>query len=203
MGIRERKARQKGEMKDLILKSAHELFVTRGSDEVSIRNIAKAIEYSPTTIYLYFKDIDEIFYGLHQEAFKVFHDFISPALETDDPFERLFAIGKKYLQFASEFPHYYEIMFITHSPMQCEKNLDDWQEGTKLLNCLEGIVIDCIRTGYMRNQDPRTVLFTLWSFLHGIGSLQIRDRLKVYGEDEQEIIQIRSFDLFKQLLQSL
>jgi len=60
MGLKERKERDKLEMKDRILQSAHQLFVEKGFEQVSIRNIAEAIEYSPATIYLYFKDKDEI-----------------------------------------------------------------------------------------------------------------------------------------------
>ena len=56
-------------MRDRILKSAHKIFVEKGFDDVSIRNIAVDIEYSPATIYLYFKDKNEIFYALHTEAF--------------------------------------------------------------------------------------------------------------------------------------
>ena len=56
MGVKERKERDREEMRETILKSAHQLFVDKGFEDVSIRNIAEAIEYSPATIYLYFKD---------------------------------------------------------------------------------------------------------------------------------------------------
>jgi AcrR family transcriptional regulator len=61
MGILERKEREKQEMRDLILNVATEMFIEEGYDKTSIRKIADKIEYSPATIYLYFKDKDEIF----------------------------------------------------------------------------------------------------------------------------------------------
>ena len=40
-------------------------FVEEGFENVTMRKIADFIEYSPTTVYLYFKDKREIFYQLH------------------------------------------------------------------------------------------------------------------------------------------
>ncbi|MGL1180856.1 TetR/AcrR family transcriptional regulator, partial [Vibrio parahaemolyticus] len=59
MGINERKEKQKLELKRLILDASMKLFVEEGFENVSIRKIADLIEYSPTTIYLYFKDKNE------------------------------------------------------------------------------------------------------------------------------------------------
>ena len=56
MGIKERKAREKEQLRRQILSAARELFVNEGYENVSMRKIANKIEYSPTTIYLHFKD---------------------------------------------------------------------------------------------------------------------------------------------------
>src|SRR6266705_1843520 len=107
MGVKERKARDREEMKETILQSAHQLFLDKGFEEVSIRNIAEAIEYSPATIYLYFKDKNEIFYALHGEAFKIFNSHVASIVSIQDPLERLFTLGEKYMQFAFTYPKYY------------------------------------------------------------------------------------------------
>src|SRR5450432_1018809 len=56
MGVQERRAREKEELRQEIMEAARELFVKEGFDNVSMRKIAEKIEYSPTTIYLYFQD---------------------------------------------------------------------------------------------------------------------------------------------------
>lgn len=203
MGVKERKERQKIEMKDLILQSAHQLFLHKGFEEVSIRNIAEAIEYSPATIYLYFKDKDEIFYALHGEAFKIFNTYISPIVTIKDPLERLFTMGEKYMQFSFTHPKYYEIMFITESPMRCDENSEEWKEGESALGFLEGIVTECKEHGYFKNQNSRTLAFSIWSFMHGMCSLIIRDRMRCYPEDEREGIQVNAFETFKVMLKAL
>jgi AcrR family transcriptional regulator len=53
MGIKERKAREKQNVREEILDAARTLFVKEGYEQVSIRKIAEKIEYSPGTIYLY------------------------------------------------------------------------------------------------------------------------------------------------------
>src|SRR5258706_15951595 len=186
MGVKERKERDRQEMRETILESAHQLFVDKGFDDVSIRNIAEAIEYSPATIYLYFKDKDEILYALHGEAFKIFNTFISAVVIIKDPLERLFAMGEKYMQFTFTHPNYYEIMFITESPMRCEENLEVWKEGESTLQFLENIVKECIDAGHFKNQNHKIVSFAIWSFMHGMCSLAIRDRMRIYSEDERE-----------------
>lgn len=203
MGVKERKERQKVEMKDLILQSAHQLFIEKGFGEVSIRNIAEAIEYSPATIYLYFKDKNDIFYALHGEAFKSFNSAIAPIVTIKDPLERLFSLGEKYMEFAFSHPKYYDIMFIIESPMQCDENSEDWKEGESALKFLESIVFECIGQGHFKNQDPKILAFSIWSYMHGMCSLALRDRMKVYPEEERESMQMKSFEIFKQMLRQL
>ena len=56
MGVAERRAREKEELRQEILTAAREMFVEEGFANVSMRRIADKIEFSPTTIYLYFQD---------------------------------------------------------------------------------------------------------------------------------------------------
>ena len=87
-------------MRKIILKAAIDLFIQEGYDGVSIRKIAKKIEYSPGSIYTYFTDKDSIFYALHVEGFeRSFKKQISTQ-SIKDPRERLLAQGKAYIEFA-------------------------------------------------------------------------------------------------------
>src|SRR2546427_6798677 len=74
MGVMERKAREREELKQQILDAARELFVREGYENVSMRKIAEKIEYSPATIYTYFKDKDEILDCLCEETFLHLHE---------------------------------------------------------------------------------------------------------------------------------
>jgi len=203
MGVKERKERDKAEMREMILQSAHKLFIDRGFEEVSIRNIAESIEYSPATIYLYFKDKNEIFYALHGEAFKKFNNYMSDLATIADPFDRLIAMGEKYIQFTMDHPQYYEIMFIMDSPMDCDENSEEWEEGNKALAALENIVMSCQQAGRFKDQDHRVMAFSIWSYMHGMCSLSLRKRLRCYSVEDGKRIPRESFENFKLMLSKL
>jgi Transcriptional regulator len=60
IGILERKEREKEEMQGKILQAARKLMSEEGTSGVSIRKIAGMIEYSPSNIYHYFKNKEEL-----------------------------------------------------------------------------------------------------------------------------------------------
>jgi AcrR family transcriptional regulator len=203
MGVKERKARDREEMRETILQSAHQLFVDKGFEDVSIRNIAEAIEYSPATIYLYFKDKNEIFYALHGEAFKKFNAYMVELGTIKDPFKRLIRMGEKYMEFTFEFPKYYDIMFIMQAPMDCDVNSQEWKEGESAHSQLENIVKDCQQHGHFKNKEFKTLSFLIWSTMHGMCSLALRDRMKIYAEEDRAKMLDKSFKMFKQILSSI
>lgn len=203
MGVKERKARERKDKRELILRSAHQIFVDRGFDDVSIRNIADDIEYSPATIYLYFKDKNEIFYALHTEAFKVFNEYVADIMKVKNPFDRLINLGKKFISFAHLYPKYYEIMFITKSPMDCHLNKDKWVEGAKAHSFLEGLVAECKAKGRFKKYDPQILSLTIWSYVHGLCSLELQNRLRIYPDDIHQTITKDSFNQFVAILKTL
>jgi AcrR family transcriptional regulator len=182
MGIIERKEREKQELHDKILASATQLFIENGFEKTSIRNIADDIEYSPATIYLYFKDKNELFYAIQKQAFQRFFDYFRTVGPMVDPVKRLRALGKVYLKFAIENPGYYDLMFIMRAPMNTEKNAENWEEGERSHGVLQNIVNDCQKAGHFKGQDPFVVAHSIWSFVHGLASLYVRDRMRMFPE---------------------
>jgi len=104
MGISDRKEREKEELREKILAAAKMLFLEKGIEKTSIRNIADQIEYSPGIIYHYFRDKNEIFHALHQSGFNQLMNKMSVLTSVRDPLERLKAMGSIYITFAMEKP---------------------------------------------------------------------------------------------------
>jgi AcrR family transcriptional regulator len=190
MGISQRKEREKEDLKRSILDAAKELFLEKGYDQTSIRNIAEKIEYSPTTIYLYFKDKDAIFHELHDEAFLMMKSKFTVLQYISNPFDRLKAMGKIYLDFAMENKELYDLMFILDAPMKVLQKEDcPWDEGKDSFKVLEDIVRDCIKDKSLPEGDPTETAFFIWSAVHGMSSLIIRNRcLHVVEESKQSTI---------------
>ncbi len=78
MGIKERRDVEKEEMKKKIMDAAIEVIEQEGYEKLSIRKIAAKIEYSPTTIYLYYKDKAEIITDMSDQLYnKVMGDVVA------------------------------------------------------------------------------------------------------------------------------
>ena len=176
MGISERKDREKAEMRKMILNAAMELFIKEGYSGVSIRKIAKKIEYSPGSIYTYFADKDSIFYELHVEGFGILYQKQISTQSVNDPRERLLAQGRAYIEFALENQEYYDIMFIMRESIEliCKEEDRDWTHGQRSFELLKRNVAECQAAGMFKNQNIDSVAFLLWSVVHGIASIIIR-----------------------------
>ena len=188
MGIPERKEKQKLEIRKQILDASMKLFVEEGFENVTIRRIADLIEYSPTTVYLYFKDKDEIFSSLHDIGFEKMQEFNRTLASIQNPLIRLHKMGENYLQFGMENPEYYNLMFILGEPMKKLPSDCPWKPGDAALDRLEGTVNECMEKGYLARGDARLVSLAVWGFVHGLVSLAIRQRLEKFIEDPQMIL---------------
>lgn len=203
MGIAERKEREKLEMQDLILQTAAELFVAQGFEKTSMRNIAEAIEYSPATIYLYFKDKNELFYALQKEAFQKFFKYFQTVPKLADPMQRLRRLGRIYQKFALENPAYYDLMFIMREPMESEANQDKWDEGMRSHQVLHDIIDDCMAAGHFKGRDPMIMAHMIWSFVHGLASIKVRERMRMFPDKSHKKIIKDSLETFSDFLEKL
>lgn len=188
MGIKERKERQKTEMRESILLAALRLFSDYGFENVTMRNIADKIEYSAGTIYLYFKDKDEIFFELHKMGFDQFYKKQLEIQSIRDPLKRITEHGLIYIQFAVDHPLYYDLMFISRVPVRTINLEEQWTSGNRTYELLKLNITQAKDAGYFKKTDIEVAAFSLWSFVHGIASLYVRDRLKMAPAEELGVL---------------
>lgn len=202
MSITERKEREKVDLYKAILNAAREIFLSKGYEQTSIRNIAEKIEYSPTTIYLYFKDKASIFHAIHAEGFLKLNMQFAVLQTVSNPLERLKAMGRIYMNFAIENPELYDLMFIQQAPMEVLEKKAEWNEGQTSFDGLKLTIQGCIDNGDMKFIDAEIGAFTIWSAMHGMCSLVIRNRCMVISENRQETIPGLAYEAFIQLLEN-
>jgi len=187
MGISERKEKQKTEIRRMILDASMKLFTEEGFENVSIRKIADLIEYSPTTVYLYFKDKDEILFNLHEIGFQKMAEYNAGLWDIKNPLLRLAKMGENYLRFGLENPAFYDLMFIQRAPMTALNNMVDcdWKAGDAALGQLKNTIAEAMERKLILPGDVDVVSMTIWSMVHGMVSLAIRDRFnKLVGPDK-------------------
>ena len=202
MGVSERRIRERLDTRQSILATARELFLLKGFEATTIRNIAEKIEYSPSTIYQHFKDKNEIFYTIHSEAFAELVRYLNASEMHKNPMDQLIALGQIYIQFALENPELYDLMFIMEAPIDFLNYLEDanWIEGKMAFDYLKSVIANCIQQDLIKETDLESLSYLIWSTVHGLVTISIRKRgLKIGLSDPDTIIQ-RSFAIFSHLL---
>jgi AcrR family transcriptional regulator len=164
LGITERREREKEEVRKKILDAARELFATEGYERVTMRRIAEAIEYSPTTIYNHFEDKDDLVRALCYDDFSHLLDAMREAPVPADPVDVIRQLGRAYVGFARRHPNHYRFMFMT--PVVKEKLLEDNPGETSFRHLLEA-VRRAAAAGRFRPIDPLLAAQILWMSVHG------------------------------------
>src|SRR5882762_9997915 len=111
MGTLERRARARDTVRTRILDAARDLFVQNGIEAVTMRAIAKRIEYTPTTIYHHFRDKHALLVDLCQRDMGSLAHAFQRIGRIEDPADRLRRLGMAYVDFAVDHPSHYRFIF--------------------------------------------------------------------------------------------
>jgi AcrR family transcriptional regulator len=173
MSTKQRRAREKEDLREEILDAARSLFVKDGYESASIRKIADKIEYSPGTIYLYFRDKAEILDRICEETFaKLIRRMESIKSDKSAPIDRLKRGLRTYIQFGLDNPNHYVVTFV-QAKLHHEAGSVFGDAGPRAFACLRQGVQDCIDAGDLVINDADELAQTLWAAIHGLTSLLI------------------------------
>lgn len=177
MGTKERRERERQEVREKILEAARDLFASEGYEAVTMRKIADRIEYSPTAIYLHFKDKEAVVRELCELDFLALAQEFGGIAAIADPVERIRAAGLAYADFGVRHPNHYRLMFMTPHPHHADEEtpIEKGNPDEDAYAFLLGAVGEAIAQGRFRPGagDPELIAQTLWAAIHGVVSLQI------------------------------
>ena len=174
MGIASRKVRARERLRARILAAAERLFLREGYENVSMRQIAKHIDYSPATIYNHFKDKSELFFFLLES----YHGALLQRMESissrpGNPIALLKSGMHAYVEFGLAHTSYYRLAFMSPPEFKAESYMVKGTKGTALFQTLQSSVQQCIRKGLFRPVDPDLAAQVIWTMNHGVTSLLI------------------------------
>jgi AcrR family transcriptional regulator len=188
--MKERRERHKRELRQTILEAATELFEQQGYEGFSLRQVAEAIGYSATTIYLYFKDRDDLLHAVCRQGFERFsHDLAQAFDSTSDPLERLRALSWAYCCFGLDYPLYYRVQFMG-SQAWLQRLYDEVAqteaEGGRTPRSLNYQAVQlALEAGVLRPGDPRRITHVIWAGQHGLLGLYMSMNGVVPGWERQ------------------
>ncbi|WP_349408933.1 TetR/AcrR family transcriptional regulator [Pseudalkalibacillus sp. SCS-8] len=108
-----RKKVEKELTREMIMDAARELFSQEGYQNVSMRKIAKELDYSHGAIYYHFQNKAELFYALVDQDFHLLDLTVERILSLPlERSEKLKEILLGFIEFGLTHPSHYEIMFL-------------------------------------------------------------------------------------------
>lgn len=176
MGIKERRERQRQELRGGILTAAREIASGEGWQAVTIRKIATLIEYSPPVIYEYFDSKDEILRELMRMGYTEQLEAVEAAGKAaSGPEEALLGMGRAWMDFAFRSPDLYQVMYglggVPFSAVETRK------EGEKIGGVVGKVVAEILRKNGRDLEDIEGKVTLLWASLHGLVALTMVGRL--------------------------
>lgn len=169
----------KEQFRSEILVAARELFSQEGYSNFSMRKLAAKIKYSPTTIYLYFRDKDDLLFCICEELYESFLNGIVEICATvSDPREALRLALRNYIEIGLSNPEHYKAVFFT-SPVVYGAPHDFIKKDTMHLRAYHsfcGLVENCMKSGHLRRMDIETLVVVFWSAVHGLVTSMIFTR---------------------------
>ncbi len=167
---------------------AVDLFVERGYEAVTIREITRRMGCSAMTPYRYFANKADIFDAVRSECFARFGEWVHGEVERfsdhTGPIERLRLLGRCYVRFALAEPRAYRMMFEVERmhppPVLNEIDLEPWHP---LLEATRAAVESRAIAG-----DPEVLAHLYWAGLHGIIALHQAGRLQL-GKSIDDLIE--------------
>ena len=168
---------QRQQLRTLIIDAARDLFVSKGVEAVTMREIANRIGYSATSIYHHFVDKEAVIRAICDTDFLALATSLKNLLLIVNPLDRLHALGRGYAAFALTHPNHYRMMFMT-ARTPCEPAQSSLQQNNAEQDAyfqLKSVVNDVHGAGWFRAelQNADLIAQTIWAGMHGVCALQI------------------------------
>ncbi len=172
-----RREQARAEARVRILEEARKLFLERGYDAVTMRDVAKATGYTASALYYHFPDKAELIGSICREDFLNLAAMFQTVLVHANPLDNVQAMGRAYGRFALEHPNHYRLMFMARVPVAPTEE-DQARMGDPAQDAyaaLHHFVAQAHAQGLLREgmDDTHLVAQTFWAGIHGMVSLEL------------------------------
>jgi AcrR family transcriptional regulator len=173
--IAERREDEKERRRGEILDAAEALYIDKGWEALTVDQVARSARLSRALVYVYFRDKEDLLFAIGERAMRLLLERFVAALGTRQMgMDQIEAIGRAYIGYAHEFPHYFDFCSRFQSRLATAgsssnedtcKVMGDQVKGTVVQAIINGISDGSVRADI---GDPRMFAITLWAFTHGI-----------------------------------
>ncbi len=164
--------------KEMIKKTAQTLFRERGFAATTMDDIARQGDYSKSTLYVYFKSKDEIFYSIVLDYMILLNEELKRCVDFDSRFiSNYHAICNTLVSFEEKYPLYFEALLGEIAVTDVEKEKlpvlqEIYNAGEEINDLLEQIIkSSCAKKEIRCEVSVEQTVFTLWASIGGIISM--------------------------------
>ena len=202
MGIQERKEREKARRRQQIIVAAKRVFSAKGFNKATMEDIAKEAELSPGTIYLYFKNKDELYASLSLRILHYLYLRVEQLNSEDIAATKKMDTLKDVLYDVYEFDPLIVINMFHLQSSETLKNLSSKLLGEikelsqKALGIMENIFRDGIESGDFIDLHPVAMADIAWALFSGIILWEESKRILNSDKDYLKDTLAMAFDIF-------
>jgi TetR/AcrR family transcriptional regulator len=189
MSTAERKEREKERRRNEIIDAAEKLFFSRGYENVTMDDIAKGTELARGTLYLYFKNKDNIYIAIAIRGLKILNGlFREGYLKGETGIEKIRSMLLAVYEFYKKYPGYYVTIGNLQGRGLDKKDFPEMEEmesvhGDSFSMVLEAFNVG-IRDGTVRGDvDPAKAAFILTTSMQSVLTTSPADGLVEYAVD--------------------
>ena len=159
------KKKRQTRVQQRIVEAARNLVIENGFDNLSLRGIARRVDYSPAALYEYFESKDAIIEALCMKIDQHMSDFMMEALENSSLEHPLVRISLAYIQFALENPDDFRLLFF--------HNLYTSSGAQEIISEQVELSIDTGEFLPSFDFDHEEITHCIWSLAHGMAMLAL------------------------------
>jgi TetR/AcrR family transcriptional regulator len=170
-----RREEEKERRRTEILDAAELLYAKQGWDDLTVDQVARSARLSRALVYVYFSDKEDLLFAIGERAMRVLRDRFTAAIAVPARgMDQVDAIGRAYVGYAHEFPHYFDFCtrFRSHSMDEDSSTNESACQaaGDEAIGTVVTAIQTGIRDGSIRADvgDPLLLALSLWAFTHGI-----------------------------------
>jgi AcrR family transcriptional regulator len=169
-----RKSYHHGDLRRAVLDAAWDQVAEHGLRELTLREVARRVGVTHAAPYHHFSDREALLDALADEAYGELDAAMSEAKRgVEDASERLFVLGRAYVDFARRQPERIEVMFRRKkAPAEQPPEL-----GARAFQHLVDAIAACQQANKAPQGDVYALVLSAWSLVHGFALLSIEGAL--------------------------
>ena len=199
MSLAKWKEREREQRRNDIIDAARKLFADKDFDEVSMNEIAGKVGLGKSTLYLYFKNKESLYFAVVLRGTRIWAEMVKEEVKKGNTgLEKLIFYGNANRRFSNEYPDYFRLLY---SPTSIKKQFDmdkmtssgEFQEVRELFKEIMFIGIDSIEKGRDEGEirsdvDPTEAAILLSVIYNGKVNMGdwAKELLESRGIDEQK-----------------